>query len=245
MKMGGIRIRNCNERGHADHGWLNTYHTFSFADYYDPRFESFGSLRVINEDRVIAGEGFGKHPHREFEIFSYVISGELTHRDSMGNVEVISRGWVQFTTAGTGIFHSEYNHNKEGKVVHFLQIWVMPDQYRLQPSYQTKYFDDSNKKGKLCPIVVPLKQKTDDTIGIHQDLTMYACLLDKGQSVTHKFAEGRRGYVHVCMTGKDIKVKLNDTILEAGDGAFITDVGELTISGEGSDTAEFVLFDLV
>ena len=211
--------------------------------YYDPKFEQFGALRVINEDRVKPGEGFGTHSHREFEIFSYIISGELTHKDSMGNVESIKRGGIQFTTTGTGISHSEYNHHGANDV-HFLQIWVKPDEKNLKPSYQTKYFTDDKKQGQLCPLVVPMKKKTDTDIGIHQDLSMYATLLSKGQSVTHPLGQNRRGYLHVCMTGSNIKVNVNGIELNPGDGAFITNTEDVTISGEGDNTAEVVLFDL-
>jgi redox-sensitive bicupin YhaK (pirin superfamily) len=235
----GLVIRRSEERGHADHGWLNTYHTFNFANYYDRRFQEFGCLRVLNEDRVTSGQGFGTHPHSNYEIFSYVISGELTHRDSMGNKETIHRGEVQFTSAGSGIMHSEYN-NHPSFPVHFLQIWVKPEKNSTKPTYVTKSFSDDQKRGKLCRIV---SQKGENgSISILNDIDVYATLLEEGQEVKHKFGKERRGYVHVCKTGGSIL--LNDILLNEGDGLFITGMEDISIVGNGKQTTELLLFDL-
>jgi len=238
--MSKIEVRKSENRGHADHGWLNTYHTFNFADYHDPKFESFGCLRVINEDRVLAGKGFGTHSHREFDIFSYVISGELEHKDSMGNLETIHRGEVQFTCAGTGISHSEFNRNPT-QTVHFLQIWVSPATHGLKPYYKTMNFTDEQKKGKLVKIV---SGSDSSVIKVNNDIDVYATLIDKGVEVTHTFAsEKRRGYIHVSMTGGSVSVN-GDTLLKEGDGAFIENTKNVSIKGVGDTTAEVVFFDL-
>eukprot|EP01090_Pellita_catalonica_P022278 TRINITY_DN859_c0_g1_i1.p1 TRINITY_DN859_c0_g1~~TRINITY_DN859_c0_g1_i1.p1 ORF type:complete len:266 (+),score=14.43 TRINITY_DN859_c0_g1_i1:94-891(+) len=251
-----IRKRASEERGHADHGWLNTYHTFSFANYNEPKYSSFHSLRVINEDRVTAGNGFGRHGHQEFEIFSYVVSGALSHQDSMGNREVISRGDVQFTTAGTGITHSESNHSTTD-AVHFIQIWVKPDTAQLKPSYQTMSFPDSVKKNKLALIVSPITQKSKTSISIHQDINVFASILDTAhESLTHNLQSGRSVYIHIIDTcGKNSGLELNTTqsaeSLSGGDGAFIEMAGSpapgtdrIQITAFGSNPVEFLLFDI-
>ncbi|CAB4403754.1 unnamed protein product [Rhizophagus irregularis] len=227
-----IVLRPSKERGYANHGWLDTHHTFSFADYYDPNYKSFGALRVINEDIVQPDNGFGKHPHQEFEIFSYIISGELQHKDSMGNVEILKRGDVQFTTAGTGISHSEYNINKIHPV-HFLQIWVSPDD-------------------KILPQLII--RKHSKTIGIHTDFHMFASILQPENKLAHAVQKSlsgedktRRLYVHLTSTGGQLKIN-DGTILKPGDGAFITEVvsgEEVIFESVGKEAAEFVLFDLV
>ncbi|KAF8316777.1 Pirin-domain-containing protein [Clavulina sp. PMI_390] len=223
-----IVARPSHERGHADHDWLKTFHTFSFASYYSPLYNSFGALRVINEDRVSPSKGFGRHPHSEMEIFSYIVSGELEHKDSMGNLEIMKRGDVQMTSAGTGIAHSEYNRNSK-KPVHFLQIWVQPSQRRLTPKYYTRHFTDEEKANKLVPVVAPLPKAgssstpdssepnsltvSDEREGtgpapIHAGAVVYASILSPGEenTLTHTFqapAEGekfRKGYVHVIQT---------------------------------------------
>lgn len=243
-----IKIRRSQERGHAKHGWLNTYHTFSFAMYHDPRFTGWSSLRVLNEDRVAPSQGFGAHPHSNYEIFSYVISGSLEHRDTLSNREVIKRGGVQFTSAGSGIMHSEYNHSRT-KPVHFLQIWLKPDQRELEPNYQTVDFTDEEKHGRLCLIVTSkyhgADQNTNNTrkkktkadtsadelkeektpIVINQNAQVYASLLARDEAVSYGFGPERCGYVHVCDTGGRLRL-LDDRsdeeiVLEAGDGAFI------------------------
>jgi len=238
-QLGKIILRKSSARGHADHGWLNTYHTFSFASYHDPKFEGFGPIRVLNEDRVTANEGFGTHPHNNYEIFSYIISGELTHRDSMGNKETLKRGEVQFTSAGTGISHSEFNENPS-QTVHFLQIWVKPNQRGLKPSYSTKSFSDEQKKGKLCRIVSGSNK--DSAISINNDIEVFASILEQGNKVKHSLKNGRRGFLHVCQTGGSIL--LNGQTLEGGDGAFISELQEIVLEGKSNSPAEVLLFDL-
>lgn len=249
-----IIVRPSNERGHADHGWLKTYHTWSFASYYDPRFDNgFSYLRVLNEDRVQPTKGFGTHPHREYEIFSYVIDGELEHKDSMGNIETIHRGEVQFTSAGTGIQHSEYN-NHRSLWVHFIQIWVKPNQSQLKPSYTTKKWSDEDKTNKLCLLIDDIQNQKKDVIPIHAPVSMYASILQPNQSIRHQFKRSK-GYVHLVMrSGYDTchinaaKIRLGSDIhLQEGDGAFIhrdKSNGELIIENIGSINAEFLLFDL-
>ena len=249
-----IVVRPSNERGHADHGWLKTYHTWSFASYHDPRFTNgLGCLRVLNEDRVQPTKGFGAHPHREYEIFSYVVDGELEHKDSMGNTEIIHRGEVQFTSAGTGIQHSEYNSHRS-LWVHFIQIWVKPNQSQLKPSYTTKKWSDEEKINRLCLLIDDIQTKKSDAIAIHAPLSMYASILQPSQSVRHQFKRSQ-GYVHLIMrSGYDTcsvnaaKIRLgSDITLQEGDGAFINrdkSNGELIIENIGSINAEFLLFDL-
>ena len=239
-----MQIRRASERGHANHGWLDTRHTFSFASYWDPRFESFGPLRVLNEDRVHGGTGFGRHGHSNAEIFSYIVNGSLEHRDSMGNREVLRRGDVQFTCAGSGIRHSEMNAHPT-EPVHFLQIWVLPEKQRLSPSYATKHFTTEAKHNKLCLLVS--KKGHNGSIKIHQDISTFATLLDDGASIRHKFKKGRAGYVHVVDVKGSNGVTLNeDTKLLPGDGAFVQDVSELNIVGHAQEHlhAELLLFDL-
>lgn len=254
-----ITKRPWDARGHADHGWLYTFHTFSFASYYDPRFESFGPLRVINEDRVARGTGFGAHAHAEFLIWSYVVAGELEHKDSMGNLEKLRRGEVQFTSAGTGIRHSEYNRNTQ-EDVHFLQIWAKPDTRGLKPSYKTRKFGDGEKKDRLCRIMesverVENKDAEEGPIPLHADLSMSASILTPGKSVEHEIvAEGKRNiYLHVVMSGKTqpqsggAKVKIGETVLGEGDGAFVEGAkgpGKIAVESVGEEPAEFLLFDM-
>ncbi|KAG9293284.1 hypothetical protein G9A89_007530 [Geosiphon pyriformis] len=248
-------LRHSEDRGYANHGWLDTHHTFSFANYYHPNFQGFGSLKVINEDIVAPTKGFGTHSHREFEIFSYIISGELEHRDSMGNIEILKRGDVQFTSAGTGISHSEYNIHKT-LPVHFLQIWVKPDISKLKPKYHTKRFSDIQKKNSLVHLISPIvtgalvKKENDSTIGIHSDFHMFASILEPGKNVKHTVQgendKMRRLYLHLTNTDGQVKINGNETLNE-GDGVFITDVksGEqVSIESSGEKNAEFVLFDL-
>ncbi|QRV74110.1 pirin domain-containing protein [Ceratobasidium sp. AG-Ba] len=258
--------RLSQDRGHADHGWLKTFHTFSFAMYYDPRFEGFGSLRVINEDRVEPTQGFGTHPHREMEIFSYIVSGELEHKDSMGNTEIMKRGDVQMTSAGTGIRHSEYNRHKE-KEVHFLQIWLLPNQSRLKPSYYTRHFTDAEKRDTLLKVVAPVgaKDVTNEREGsgptpVHAQLSVYATILSPGKSVVHTFpapAEGqkaRKAYIHNIQTSgynpkaaNGANVQLNGGLkLHEGDGSFAasTEGEKIEITNTGTTDAEVLVFDL-
>ncbi|OZJ05393.1 hypothetical protein BZG36_02019 [Bifiguratus adelaidae] len=262
--MAKIQVRPHNARGHADHGWLDTYHTFSFASYFDPQFQEFGALRVINEDTVKAGYGFGTHSHREFEIFSYILSGELEHKDSMGNTEVLKRGDVQFTSAGTGISHSEHNADKRrlnGTPVNFLQIWVKPtlEGRRTGPKYYTKSFSDEQKQNTLAKLISPKGSKPfdADTIPIHEDFYMFASIVDAGKNVEYNVQAPlaadkqtpRRVYIHLTHTGGELSIEAdrNKQVLKQGDGAFITEVhpgDRLVFSNPGENKAEFVLFDM-
>ncbi|KAK4989251.1 hypothetical protein LTR50_003357 [Elasticomyces elasticus] len=235
-----VTKRPWNARGHADHGWLYTFHTFSFASYHNPKFESYGPLRVINEDRVEKGTGFGTHSHSEFLIWSYIVNGELEHKDSMGNLENLRRGEVQFTSAGTGIRHSEYNRNKE-EDVHFLQIWAKPNVRGLKPSYCTRKYPDSMKEDRLLRIMESTDRHNGaegetEPIPLHADLSMSASILSPGKSVTHELVkEGeRKVYVHVVMSGRTqpsegAKIKVGDVVLGEGDG---------------KNKAEFLVFDM-
>ena len=222
---------------------------FSFADYHSPKYNNFGALRVINEDRVEAEEGFGTHSHSQYEIWSYVVSGELTHRDSMGNTETIKRGDVQFTSAGTGISHSEFNHSKQKKQVHFLQIWATPDRVD-KPAYQTAHFGDEQKRNQLCPIVTPEIVKSAEfakTLKIRTDLWMFASILDNGKELNYQFEspKSRRGYLQVVSTKSNSSLTLNGSLLlEEGDGAFIDNLDTLKITGTSKNPTEFLFFDL-
>ncbi|KAJ2921122.1 hypothetical protein H1R20_g15971, partial [Candolleomyces eurysporus] len=259
--------RRSEERGHADHGWLKTYHTFSFAMYQDPKHQQYGPLRVMNEDRVSPLTGFGTHPHREFEIFSYIVSGELEHKDSMSNVEILTRGDIQLTSAGTGISHSEKNSNKHGVPVHFLQIWSIPSQSRLKPAYYTRHFTDEMKKDKWARVVASVddegvnkeREGEGTPAPVHSGLTMYATILSSGKTL-EKELNRRKAYVHVIQTSsgenaQGAKVKLNDgaggeLVLGEGDGAYVainSSSAKLlveNISGSEGPTAEILLFDM-
>lgn len=251
--------RPWDARGHANHGWLYTFHTFSFASYYDPRYEDFGPLRVINEDRVERGTGFGTHSHAEFLIWSYIVNGELEHKDSMGNLENLRRGEVQFTSAGTGIRHSEYNRNKN-EDCHFLQIWAKPNVRRLAPSYKTRKFTDEMKADKLVRIMESVdrhsgKDEESEPIPMHADLSMSASILSPGKSVTHDLVKDgqRKVYLHVVMSEKKqpktggAKIKVGDVELGEGDGAFVTGAsgpGKIEVESVGEKAAEFLLFDM-
>jgi quercetin 2,3-dioxygenase len=227
-----IKIRKAGDRGHFDHGWLNTYHTFSFADYYDPEFMGFRTLRVINEDRVQPGSGFGTHGHRDMEIVSYVLEGALAHRDNMGHGGVIRPGDVQRMSAGTGVLHSEMNGSKE-ETVHFLQIWIMPERRGITPGYEQKHFEPADVAGKLRLIASP--DSSNGAVTIHQDVRVYTTVLD-GRSVKHELAPGRFGWVQIARGS----VEVNGLQLSAGDGAAVSDEREVTLSGTG----EALLFDL-
>eukprot|EP01114_Cavostelium_apophysatum_P014360 TRINITY_DN3703_c0_g1_i1.p1 TRINITY_DN3703_c0_g1~~TRINITY_DN3703_c0_g1_i1.p1 ORF type:complete len:262 (-),score=38.98 TRINITY_DN3703_c0_g1_i1:46-831(-) len=240
----GIYKRLSEQRGHANLGWLDSYHTFSFASYHHPDFENFGCLRVINEDRVLPNEGFGTHSHKNFDIFSYVVSGELEHRDSFGNLEFIHRGEVQMTHAGTGVSHSEYNRNQKD-VVHFLQIWVKPRAKELKPAYNTMRFTDEQKHNTLLKIVSG--EEGDKHILVNNDIHVFASILDKGVKLKHVLRRDqttRRAYVQLVQTKTNSSIRVNDVELNEGDGAFVVDVEELTIEGTGDSPAEFLLFDL-
>jgi redox-sensitive bicupin YhaK (pirin superfamily) len=227
-------IRKSSERGYADHGWLRSFHTFSFADYHDPEHMGFGPLRVINEDRINPDQGFGTHGHRDMEIISYVLEGELAHKDSMGNGSTIVPGDVQRMSAGSGVRHSEYNHAKS--VTHFLQIWIEPSVLGIEPGYEQKHFDAAAKRGRLRLIASP--DAREGSVKIHQDASIYAALLDGAEKAAHKLAEGRRAYVHVARG----KVTVNGAPLEVGDALKVTNAGGVVLE-QGAD-AEVLLFDL-
>ncbi|CAG2130615.1 pirin family protein [Cupriavidus numazuensis] len=230
-----IEIRKSEERGYADHGWLKSYHSFSFADYYDPQHVQFGPLRVINEDRVAPGMGFGTHGHRDMEIISYVLEGELAHKDSMGNGSVIRPGDVQRMSAGTGVRHSEYNHAAHD-TTHFLQIWIMPDRTGIEPGYEEKRFEAADKRGRLRLVASP--DGADGSVLVHQDVRLYAGLFDGDESATLALAPGRRAYVHVARG----RVVVNGKPLEAGDAAKLESVDAVALT-QGED-AEVLVFDL-
>jgi len=230
-----LTIRKGTDRGHAAHGWLDTYHTFSFGDYYDPREMGFGALRVINEDRVEPGQGFGTHGHRDMEIITYILEGALEHRDSMGNSSVIRPGQVQRMSAGTGVRHSEFNPSRT-EAVHLLQIWIEPSVKGVRPSYEERQFPPDAKRGRLRLIASP--DGRDGSVVIQQDACVYAALLDGAERLAHRLAPGRRAYVHVVRGS----LELNGITLQHGDGAKIADLAEVTLSGGKS--AEVLLFDL-
>ena len=230
-----ITIRRSEERGHINHGWLDTYHTFSFDKYYDPRHMSFGSLRVINEDRVAAGHGFPTHSHRDMEIITYILEGGLAHQDSMGNGSIIKPGEVQRMTAGTGVAHSEANPSAD-EAVHLLQIWIIPNARGLTPGYEQKMFSDESKQGKLA--LIASQNGREGSVTINQDADVYASKLDAGQNVTHTTAGGRKVWIQVARGS----VSVNEVDLQQGDGAALTD--ETTVTVEGNEPAEILLFDM-
>lgn len=236
IKQQAIALRKASERGYANHGWLRSYHTFSFANYYDPNYMGFRDLRVINEDRVIGGDGFGTHPHRDMEIISYVLEGALEHKDSMGNGSVIRPGDVQIMSAGTGITHSEYNHSAD-ELLHFLQIWILPDRRGFSPSYEQKFYAEAEKQNQLRLIVSP--DGRDGSITIHQDVNIYASVLDADSKVV--FPVNPERYVWLQIERGELM--LGDMLLEAGDGAAISGAEPLELVGK--EKAEFLLFDLV
>jgi redox-sensitive bicupin YhaK (pirin superfamily) len=229
------KIRRSSERGTADHGWLKSYHSFSFADYFDSAHMEFGPLRVINEDRVAAGAGFGTHSHRDMEIISYVLSGELSHKDSLGNGSVLRPGDVQRMSAGTGVKHSEFNASTDDPV-HFLQIWIVPNQRGLPPSYEEKHFSAADKRGRLRLVASPDGEA--GSVRIHQDARVYAGLFDDEESASVTLATGRQGYIHLARG----QIRVNDTILSAGDALMLDGTQTLTLDrGMG---AEVLVFDL-
>ena len=228
-------IRRSKERGYADHGWLKSYHSFSFADYFDPQHVEFGPLRVINEDRVAAGQGFGTHSHRDMEIISYVLAGELAHRDSIGNGSTIRPGDVQRMSAGRGVRHSEFNPSP-ASLVHFLQIWIQPNVQGIEPSYEEKRFAPDEKRGRLRLIASP--DQSDGSVLIHQDARVYAGLLDGAESASLQVAPGRLIYIHVARGA----VQANGVALEAGDALKLSGTQQLQLK-DGRD-AEVLVFDL-
>ena len=228
-------VRRSNERGYADHGWLKSFHSFSFADYFDPAHVEFGPLRVINEDRVQPGAGFGTHGHRDMEIISYVLSGELAHKDSLGNGSTIRPGDVQRMSAGTGVRHSEFNPSRSDSV-HFLQIWIQPNVLGIAPTYEERRFSSEEKRGRLRLIASP--DRADDSVLIHQNARIFAGLFDGTESATLELNDGRRIYVHVARGA----ITANGVALAAGDALKLDDTTALKLN-EGRD-AEVIVFDL-
>jgi hypothetical protein len=228
-------IRRSDERGYADHGWLQSYHSFSFADYFDPRHVEFGPLRVINEDRVVPGAGFGTHGHRDMEIISYVLEGELAHKDSTGTSSVIRPGDVQRMSAGRGVLHSEFNHS-HSQPVHFLQIWIHPDVRGIPPGYEQKHFAPGEKRGRLRLVASP--DGADGSVTLRQDARLYAGLFDGAERATLEAGPGRRLYVHVARG----RVTANGEALAAGDALKLTDATTLVLSDGAA--AEVLVFDL-
>ena len=230
-----IEIRRSAERGHANHGWLDSYHSFSFADYYDPEHMHFGPLRVINEDRIAGGQGFGTHGHRDMEIVTYVLDGALAHRDSMGNGSPIRHGDVQRMSAGTGVKHSEFNASPD-EPVHLLQIWVLPKRAGDQPGYEEKRFGDADKRGRLRVVASP--DGRDGSVTIHADASIYAALLDGAEQAAFPLQGDRLDYVHVARGA----LTVNGEALVAGDAAMIVETDKVMLE-QGRD-AEVLLFDL-
>ena len=230
-----LTVRPAAERGSYDHGWLQTHHSFSFADYYDPKHMGFGPLRVINDDTVAPGAGFGTHGHRDMEIISYVLAGELAHKDSMGNGSVIRPGNVQRMSAGTGVLHSEFNHAADAPT-HFLQIWIEPDRRGIAPGYEERNFSDEDKRGRLRLIASP--DGVDGSVTIHQDARVYAGLFDGDESDRIAIAPRRRAYVHVARG----HLEVNGRALGPGDGARLE--GEAAVAVRAGRDAEVLVFDL-
>jgi redox-sensitive bicupin YhaK (pirin superfamily) len=230
-----IKIRHAEERGHANHGWLDSHHTFSFADYHDAAHMGFRSLRVINDDRVRGGMGFGTHGHRDMEIISYVLEGALAHKDSMGTADTIRPGDVQRMSAGTGVMHSEFNASKS-ELVHFLQIWLLPDKRGIAPSYEQKRFSDEEKAGKLRLVASPTA--ADGSVKIHTDALVYAGVFGAGESAVLSLATGRHAWVHVARGA----VKVNGHLVKDGDGVALS--SEPAVRIEGTTTGEVIVFDL-
>jgi quercetin 2,3-dioxygenase len=228
-------IRRSTERGYADHGWLKSYHSFSFADYFDPKHVEFGPLRVVNEDRVAAGQGFGTHGHRDMEIISYVLEGELAHRDSIGNGSTIRPGDVQRMSAGRGVRHSEFNPSP-ASLVHFLQIWIHPNVEGIEPSYEEKRFTPEEKRGRLR--LIASSDQGEGSVLIHQDARVYAGLLDGAETASLNVAQGRLIYVHVARGS----IQANGAALEAGDALKLSETPQLQLQN-GHD-AEVLVFDL-
>ncbi|PSB21821.1 quercetin 2,3-dioxygenase [filamentous cyanobacterium CCP2] len=231
-----ITLRSAQERGAANFGWLDSRHTFSFGNYYDPNHMGFADLRVINEDKVSPGQGFGKHGHRDMEIISYVLEGALEHKDSIGTGSVIRPGDVQRMSAGTGIFHSEFNASTT-EPVHFLQIWILPDTKGIEPGYEQKTFFEAEKRGKLR--LVGSRDGREGSITIHQDVNLYATSLQAGDTVNYSLAEGRVAWLQVAKGA----VQLNGQTLTAGDGAAVAEEPQITLQGTANN-AEVLLFDM-
>jgi hypothetical protein len=230
-----ITLRPSNERGYADHGWLKSFHSFSFAGYYDPKHMGWGNLRVINEDWIAAGKGFGTHGHRDMEIVTYVLAGELAHKDSMGNVKTIPPGDVQRMSAGTGVQHSEFNH-APNETTHLLQIWIQPNVMGIVPSYEQKTFASSEKDGKLC--LVASGDGAQRSVKIHADARLYAGLFEVGQTASMSLDAGRKAYVHLVRGA----LKVNGVAFQSGDAAML--VNEVIVTLSEGQNAEVLVFDL-
>lgn len=231
-----IAVRKAAERGHADHGWLDTRHTFSFADYYDERYLGFRGLRVLNEDRVQPRRGFPTHGHRDMEIVSYVLAGALEHKDSMGTGSVIRPGDVQRMSAGTGVLHSEANHSRD-EIVHFLQIWIAPERQGLPPSYEQRHFPEAEKRGRFR--LVASRDGADGSVTIHHDARIYAAVLDRGETLTHPLGAGRHAWIQVARGA----VTVNGEALAQGDGAAVSGEPAVAIAGRAAP-GEILFFDL-
>lgn len=230
-----LRLRRSQERGHADHGWLQTHHTFSFAGYYDPRHMGVSALRVINEDTVAPGAGFGTHSHRDMEIISYVLDGALEHKDSMGNGAIIRPGDVQRMSAGTGVTHSEFNHS-QSEPVHFLQIWILPSEVGLEPSYEQIHVANAEKQGHFR--LIASGRTEPGAVKLHQDVDLYATLLGPGETIEHPLMDRRQAWVHVARGSATV----NGEPLSAGDAAHVLEPGGITVASPSN--AELLLFDL-
>jgi redox-sensitive bicupin YhaK (pirin superfamily) len=230
-----LQVRRSGERGYADHGWLKSFHSFSFADYHDPEHMGFGSLRVINDDRVQPGKGFGMHGHRDMEIITYILEGALAHKDSMGNGSTIVPGDVQRMSAGKGVMHSEFNAS-DSELVHLLQIWIEPNVTGIRPGYEEKHFEAPSKRGRLR--LIASGDAREGSVLIHQDAAVYAALLDGAERIVHKLVPSRKAYVHVARG----RLTVNGQTLAAGDALKASGVAEMVL--EMGEQAEIILFDL-
>jgi redox-sensitive bicupin YhaK (pirin superfamily) len=236
-----MSYRRADERGKAEHGWLSSRHTFSFADYYDPRHMGFRALRVINEDRVAPGQGFPTHGHRDMEIVTYVLEGALEHKDSTGTSSVIHPGDVQRMSAGSGVRHSEYNHSQE-EPVHFLQIWLLPDTRSIPPSYEQKHFDDADKANRLR--LVASSDGADGSVTIHQDVRLFAARLEPGAALDHELPADRYAWIQMARGTTRVSAGEQSFAMSAGDGVAVLSGGRVELAGAGAETAELLLFEL-
>ena len=234
-----LTLRKAEERGHSDLGWLDSYHTFSFGGYSDPKHMGFRALRVLNDDRVAPGKGVGAHGHRDMEILSYVLEGKLAHKDSMGEQHVLGPNEVQAMSAGTGVIHSEFNASNT-QTTHFLQVWLVPTTRDVEPSYQQFAYEPSEKRGALRLIAGPDRNTTPPAAFIHQDARMYAAMLGSGESITHRIAPGRHAWVQ-CAMGQ---LNVSGVALKEGDGLAVSEEPELVLRGDGASGGELLLFDL-
>ncbi|RUS33030.1 RmlC-like cupin domain-containing protein [Jimgerdemannia flammicorona] len=256
--MPTIQLRPSSARGHGRQNWLEAYHTFSFARYRDPQHNGFGALRVINEDVIAPGSGFGEHPHREMEIFTYIVEGAVEHQDSLSNTEILQRGDLQFTSSGKGIWHSESNASKDrnhGTPLKALQVWIRPSTSELEPAYYTEHFSDADKHNTLCHMISPVGQHAEGTVPINANAHVYAAIVEPGREVVHRVQgmEGKRRkvYVHVLMDGNTgavrVEVEGGEEVLRGGDGAYVRGVeegDEVRFKSTGEGRVEFLVFDL-